>query len=55
MRFLLDFELDLDEDVDETIQHYARKKRETSNQRKFIPAMIIILIILVAISLYFII
>jgi len=51
---LIDFELDLDEDVDETIQHYARKKRETSNHRKFIP-MFIFIIILVGVVLYFII
>lgn len=45
---------DLDEDVDETIQHYARKKRETSIHRKYVPAIIII-IILVFVVLYFLI
>jgi t-SNARE complex subunit (syntaxin) len=45
---------DLDEDVDETIQHYARKKRETSKNKVFMPAIVII-IILVVLILYFII
>ena len=44
---------DLDEDVDETIQHYARKKRERTNSRGFIGAIVIIIIVVLA-AAYFI-
>lgn len=45
-------EEDLDEDVEETIQHYARKKRESSNLKGIIAALAIIVVVLVAV--YFI-
>ena len=51
-RMILLIDEDLDEDVDETIQYYARKKRETSKNKGFIPAIVII-IILVVLILYF--
>ncbi len=41
-------EEDLDEDVDETIQHYARKKRESTNSIGIILAIGIIIIVVVA-------
>jgi hypothetical protein len=46
-------EEDLDEDVDETIQHYARKKRESTNLRGIIGAIVIIIIVVLA-AAYFI-
>lgn len=36
---------DLDEDVDETIQHYARKKREGTNTRLFIISVVVIVVL----------
>lgn len=36
---------DLDEDVDETIQHYARKKREGPNTGLFIISLIVIVVL----------
>jgi hypothetical protein len=44
---------DLDEDIDESIQHYAHKKRENTNSRGFVLAIIIILIVVVALILLF--
>ena len=39
---------DLDEDIDESIQHYAHKKRENTNSKGFVLGIIIILIVVVA-------
>lgn len=43
---------DLDEDVEETIQHYARKKREGTNHRSFLWAAIVLIVVLIAIFLF---
>jgi len=39
---------DLDEDVNESIQHYARKKRESTNSMGIILAIAIIIIVVVS-------
>jgi hypothetical protein len=44
---------DLDEDIDESIQHYAHKKRENTNSRGLFFAIIIILIVVIALILIF--
>lgn len=45
-------EEDLDEDVEETIQHYARKKRESTNPRGFLVATIVVIIVVIAVLLF---
>ena len=44
---------DLDENIDESIQHYAHKKRENTNSRGLFFAIIIILIVVVSLILIF--
>jgi heme/copper-type cytochrome/quinol oxidase subunit 4 len=44
---------DLDENIDESIQHYAHKKRENTNSIGLILAIIIILIVVVALIIIF--
>jgi hypothetical protein len=42
---------DLDKDQDETIQHFARKKREATNSKGLIVAIVIIMIAIAALYL----
>ena len=52
-QFSIMIEDDLDENIDESIQHYAHKKRENTNSRGLILAIIIILIVVVALIFIF--
>ena len=52
-KFIIMIDDDLDENIDESIQHYAHKKREKTNLSGFILAVIIILIVVAALILLF--
>jgi len=43
---------DLDEDVEETIQHYAHKKREETNPRGFLLVIFVLIVVVIAILLF---
>jgi hypothetical protein len=50
-KFIVMIDDELDENIDESIQHYAHKKRENTNSRGLVLAFIIILIVVVALIL----